>query len=311
MPKDSVDDTFLKKNIAAYDATAKSLLSRKIFLARILKRVVHEFNDCSIDDIAEKYIENKIEVGIVPLSPDRTNAVKKIVGDNTEYKTLTEGETTFDIRFTAYAPTTNEPIKLIINIEAQRRGKPGYALIKRAIFHCSRLMSSEYNVEFVEPDFDNIKKVISVWICLSSPKRGTSSIMEYNFCENAVVGNIPLARENFDLMQVVMVYVGHDDSSIEDDLLKLLHLVFRAKIDAAKKKQRLNDEFGIKLDNEMLKEVNIMCNLGEGLVEETWDEATLTYLKRIVGSLGVSIEQAMDALDIPVESRSYYASMLH
>jgi len=176
-------------------------------------------------------------------------------------------------------------------------------------------MASEYNVEFIEPDFDNIKKVISVWICLSSPKRGTSSIMEYNFCENAVVGNIPLARENFDLMQVVMVYVGHDDSSIEDDLLKLLHLVFRAKIDAAKKKQRLNDEFGIKLDNEMLKEVNIMCNLGEGLVEETWDEAwdkaTLTYLKRIVGSLGVSIEQAMDALDIPVESRSYYASMLH
>ena len=143
-PKETIDDTFLKNNIAAYDAVAKSLLSRKIFLARILKRCVREFADCTIEDIMEKYIENKVEVGTVPIAPDKTNAVKKIDGDNVEYKTLTEGETTFDIRFTAYAPTTNEPIKLIINIEAQRKVKPGYSLIKRAIFHGSRLMSSEY-----------------------------------------------------------------------------------------------------------------------------------------------------------------------
>ena len=111
--KETIDDTFLKDNIAAYDAVAKSLLSRKIFLARILKRCVREFADCTIDDIMEKYIEDKVEVGTVPIAPDKTNAVKKIDGDNIEYKTLTEGETTFDIRFTAYAPTTNEPIKLI------------------------------------------------------------------------------------------------------------------------------------------------------------------------------------------------------
>ena len=137
--KETIDDTFLKDNIATYDAVAKSLLSRKIFLARILKRCVREFADSTVEDIMYKYIEDKVEVGKVPIAPDKTNAVKKIDGDNIEYKTLTEGETTFDIRFTAYAPTTNEPIKLIINIEAQRKVKPGYSLIKRAIFHGSRL----------------------------------------------------------------------------------------------------------------------------------------------------------------------------
>ncbi|MBP3723866.1 MAG: hypothetical protein J6I62_11540 [Selenomonadaceae bacterium] len=271
--KENIDDTFLKDNIAAYDAVAKSLLSRKIFLARILKRCVREFADCTIDDIMEKYIEDKVEVGKVPIAPDKTNAVKKIDGDNVEYKTLTEGETTFDIRFTAYAPTTGEPIKLIINIEAQRKVKPGYSLIKRAIFHGSRLMSSEYNVEFVEPNFDDIKKVISIWICFASPKKDISSIMEYSFAEKSVVENIPLAREDFDLIQVSMVYVGKDSALIEDELLKLLHLVFRAKLNAAEKKDKLKTDYGIEMDNEALKEVNVMCNLGEGLVEETWEEA--------------------------------------
>ena len=271
-PKETIDDTFLKDNIAAYDAVAKSLLSRKIFLARILKRCVREFADCTVEDIMEKYIENKVEVGTVPVAPDKTNAVKKIDGDNVEYKTLTEGETTFDIRFTAYAPTTGEPIKLIINIEAQRKVKPGYSLIKRAIFHGSRLMSSEYNVEFVEPNFDDIKKVISIWICFASPKKDISSIMEYSFAEKSVVESIPLAREDFDLMQIVMVYVGKDPALIEDELLKLLHLVFRAKLNAAEKKDKLKLDYGIEMDNEALKEVNVMCNLGEGLYEEAYEE---------------------------------------
>ncbi len=312
--KETVDDTFLKNNIAAYDAVAKSLLSRKIFLARILKRCVREFADCTIDDIMEKYIENNVEVGTVPIAPDKTNAVKKIDGDNVEYKTLTEGETTFDIRFTAYAPTTGEPIKLIINIEAQRKVKPGYSLIKRAIFHGSRLMSSEYNVEFVEPNFDDIKKVISIWICFASPKKDISSIMEYSFAEKSVVENIPLAREEYDLMQIVMVYIGKDPELIEDELLKILHLVFRAKLNAAEKKDKLKTDYGIEMDNEALKEVNVMCNLGEGLVEETWEEAkeqtTLTHLKNIMEAMGVSLEKAMDILKVPVDSRSMYASMI-
>ena len=75
-------------------------------------------------------------------------------------------------------------------------------------------------------------------------------------------------------MQIVMVYIGKDPELIEDELLKLLHLVFRTKLNAAEKKDRLKTDYGIEMDNEALKEVNVMCNLGEGLVEETWEEAT-------------------------------------
>jgi len=46
-----------------------------------------------------------------------------------------------------------------------------------------------------------------------------------------------------------MVYVGKDPVLIEDELLKLFHLVFWAKLNATEKKDRLNTDYGIEMDN--------------------------------------------------------------
>lgn len=309
-----IDGAFLDNANVAYDATAKKFLSRRIFLARIIKRCIKEFADFSVEDIANKYIEGEPELGTIPLAPDRTNAVRKITGDNVEYKTLTEGETTFDIRVTVYLPQENERIKLIINIEAQKKYNPGYSLIKRGIFHGSRLMSAQYNVEFVEPHFNDIKKVVSIWICMTSPDRDGSGITEYRFTEYTVVGNISKPTQEYDLIQLVMVYLRRDGSLIEDELLKLLHLIFCAQLNATMKKERLKSEFGIELDNTALKEVNIMCNLSEGIAEaareENTKELTLNYLRNMLKNTKMTLEQAMDTLELPADSRSMYASLI-
>lgn len=231
-----------------------------------------------IEDIANKYIEGTPEVGTVPVNPDLTNAPKKIVGDNVEYKTLTEGMTTFDIRFVAYAPTTGEPIKLIVNIEAQKKHNPGYSLIKRGIFHGCRLMSSQYGVEFEEPDFNGIKKVVSIWLCMTSPAKKDSGITEYSFSKKNLVGQINNEKQAYDLIQTVMVYIGSSAERIESEFLKMLHLLFRARMKAAEKQERLKEDFEIEIDHSMAKELNIMCNLSEGIAEEAyeraWSEAT-------------------------------------
>ena len=166
------------------------------------------------------------------------------------------------------------------------------------------------NVEFVEPNFDDIKKVISIWICMGSPNVKDSGITDYSFGEKPTIGDIRNTKENYDLMQIIMVYIGKDPALIEDELLKLLHLIFRAKLNAAEKKDKLKTDYGIEMDNEALKEVNVMCNLGEGLVEETREEMTLTHLKNIMETMGISLEKAMDILKVPVNSRSMYASMI-
>ena len=94
----------MKGDKATYDVAAKEFLSNKSILAWLLKYCVSEFKNYGITEIAEKYIGNDIEVGIIPIKPDKTNAVKKILPEGTEYRTVTDGTTVFDIRFSAYAP---------------------------------------------------------------------------------------------------------------------------------------------------------------------------------------------------------------
>lgn len=168
----------------AYDEAAKGVLSQKKILAYILKRTVPEFESVSLDDIANVYIEGTPEVNSIPVSKDETNAVRQalkrqdtppIKGAQNEDHSITEGSIVFDILFRAKAPETNELITLIINVEAQKSLKPKkktggtYPLLKRAVYYASRLISSQKGTEFVNSDYDKIKKVYTIWICMEAP----------------------------------------------------------------------------------------------------------------------------------------------
>lgn len=81
----------------------------------------------------------------------------RVTGQQTEDKSETEGAVFYDIRFNALAPADGHPIRLIINVEAQNDFHPGYPLLKRAIYYCSRLISSQYGSVFVKSHYENPK----------------------------------------------------------------------------------------------------------------------------------------------------------
>lgn len=152
MDYDTIDDIYLAGKNPEYDAAAKKLLSSKKILAWILKYCVEEFKDSSIADIRDRYIIGIPETASVPVLPDETNAAAmmgtdRISGERTEDTTITEGKVTFDVRFRAITPH-NELVQLIINIEAQRSRRTSYPLLKRAMYYVSRLISSQYGVDF-------------------------------------------------------------------------------------------------------------------------------------------------------------------
>ena len=64
-----------------------------------------------------------------------------------------EGTVTYDIRFVAEVPVFKREIRLIINIEAQNDFYPGYPIMKRGIYYRSRLISSQYGVEFTDAHY--------------------------------------------------------------------------------------------------------------------------------------------------------------
>ena len=191
--------------------------------------------------IAEKYIESEPQIAEVAVNPDETNS-SSIRGMSNEDSTLTEGTITYDIRFMASAPVSGELIRLIINIEAQNDFYPGYPLIKRGIYYCSRMISAQYGTEFNKSHYENIKKVYSIWICTNPPKSKKSTITSYSFAEKNLVGNVKEKIENYDLMTSVMICLGEADDKNNDGILRLLEVLLLSETQPEGKKRILQDE---------------------------------------------------------------------
>ena len=103
--------------------------------------------------------------------------------DNEKY----DKRITYDIRFFAVLPRNMEMVRMIINLEAQNDFYPGYPLIKRDIYCCSRMISAQYGTEFTNSHYEKIKKVYSIWICMNPPKKRQNSITKYSITEEAVI----------------------------------------------------------------------------------------------------------------------------
>ncbi len=223
-------EKYLDANKAAYDNLAKRVLSRKIILAHILKETVTEFADCSVEDIEKKHIEGEPNLTINKIPLDDTLYIK---GKLTESKSSTEGIVTFDIIFDAIVPKTNEEIKIIVNIEAQKTTKTiNYQLMKRAVYYVSRLISAQKEKEFHGDNYNGLKKVYSIWVCMNVQNYRADSIQEYGLTEKVIHGNFHDRQSNYDLIKIIVLNLGKKGTTHR--LLNMLHLLF---MDKKKKKK--------------------------------------------------------------------------
>lgn len=309
-------DIALIQEKARYDAACKKLLSEKIILAWIMKSCLEEYQNCTVNEIAERYIEGEPSVGETPVLPDETNAAPRIHGIGHEDALLTEGKIVYDIRFIATAPATGDPIRLIINIEAQGRHSVGYPLLKRAIYYCSRMISAQHGPEFTNEHYEKIKKVYSIFICTSPKKEERNTITRYRMTEENMVGSVHAPREHYDLLTVVMLCLGSADES--DGILKLLSVLLSGKMNVEEKKDILQNDFDIPMTVTIETEAENMCNLSDdvwesGLAKGREEGSKTTFidnLRNLMESMNLSIEQAMEALRVPAEDRPKYRELL-
>ena len=306
---------------AQYDAACKRLLSQKIILAWIMKSCLEEYRDCDVRDIAEKYIEGQPQVSEVPVELDETSA-PRIRGISNEDTSLREGSNLYDIRFLATAPSSGQLIQLIIGIEAQNEFDPSYPLIKRAIYYCGRMITAQKGTEFVHSEYQKIKKVVSIWVCMAPPKERKNSITRYHMTEENLVGKVKEQVRNYDLIDVVMLCLGGEDRENYDGVLKLLDVLLSPKAGEAKKRQVLQQEFDIPMTETLEVEVRKMCNLSQGVmalgieqgieqgIEKGKAEGLLAAIRNLMTNTGWPLEKAMEILGVPETDRSKYADLL-
>ena len=309
---------------AGYDAACKRVLSEKAILARIMKSCLEEYKECDVNDIAEKYIEGQPQVSAVPVLPDEDSTV--ISGMDTEDKSVREGSVTYDIRFRAIAPSSGEQIALIINVEAQNDFYPGYPLIKRGIYYCSRMISSQYGREFTGAHYEKIKKVYSIWICMNPPKVRENTITRYRLVEEHLVGEAMESVRNYDLLSIVMLCLGGPDGENYDGVLRMLDVLLSNETSEAEKRKILQDDYDIQMTRTMEQEVSVMCNLSKGIMEKGitkgrvegrsegmakgMTNGILSAIKSLMETMGMTIEQAMAALKVPEDEKQKYMDLL-
>ncbi len=253
---------------AQYDEKAKEILGQKSILAHILVKTVEEFKGMKPMDVVP-FIEGEPYISLVPVDSGLTNTVteasgEKITGLNTENKEINEGEVRFDILF--YVRTRDGICRIIINIEAQKDEPIRYHILNRTVFYASRLISSQKNREFSNSEYNNIKKVYSIWICMNRRK---NTLEHIHLTKDSLIGEEHW-KGRLDLLNIIMIGLAEEipEQGEEYELHRLLGTLLSQHLEADEKMRIVEEEYHIPMEQELMEDMKIMCNLGQGVKEE-------------------------------------------
>lgn len=280
-----------------YDENVKRILSDKQVLARIVKHRTEEFKDYNISEIVD-CIEGTPEISRFSVYPGEKNDIEKevIIGMNAESKEPKEGLVTFDVRF--YMITKEKKaIKIILNVEAQKDYYPGYHFEPRAIFYCARMISEQLDREFTTKNYDELKKVYSIWIFFNAPEKDSDTITEYHLTKEDVYGKaVEGGKYDYLSISFIRLNVGKSKES-EDRLIRMLDTLFSDKMDAEQKKKILETEHHMIMTRELEGEIGNMCNVSEGLWERALEEGIEKGMEKGLES----VVKNMLSNDLPIE----------
>ena len=321
--------TTLAKDIEAenldirYDKSVKCVLANIPVLAPIVKHTVTELRSYPIHVVEQCIDAKSIQISQVFVEPGLTNTAsinnRKIINDELEDKIPGEGRNIYDIRFFVLLPDGNRT-KIIINIEAQQKSNPGYSLLNRGIFYAARLISAQLSVEFTndgsdKEQYDNMKKVYSIWICMDCPEDKKDSIINYSFEPHIIYqGNDKLKLyQNCDLMNITFIHLSGKPDQSHHQLIAMLDILL-ARMDTEIKKKRLQEEHNLPMTIKLEKEMNDMCNLSSGIREDGFRDGehktNIKNIRNLMHTQNWSAEKAMSALGFDTSEYPKYLALL-
>ena len=277
-----------------YDKNVKEILADIQVLARIVKHTVAEAQKLSISEIMRCIDRGSIRIGVVPMESGLTNA-ERIDSYQTEDSIPNEGYVTYDIHF--MMAVASAALEIIINIEAQRTSdfkKLGYHLENRIVFYLARLISSQKGINFVKSEYDNIKKVYSIWICMDAAD-DEDSISSISLKSECLFGKQCDFTE-LDKMCGMVIRIRNNENAAEsrNRLIAMLEDMLSTQ-DGESKKRKLEEKYDMKITTKLEGRFSSMCNLSE-VVEERGVEKGIRGLVDILKEMGTSKEVIVDKI---------------
>ena len=286
---------------AQYDTRVKRLLAQKSILAHILVKTVDEFKGMKSEDVV-KYIEGEPSISVVPVEPGIANMEKtdatgqRIVGLNTENAEINEGLVRFDIIF--YVRMKNGLSQIIVNIEAQKDEPTEYKILNRAIFYVSRLISSQKERDFVNTNYDDIKQVFSIWICMNMDDNSLSHI---HLTKDEMLKPCNW-KGNLDLLNIVLIGITNEIPEHDEkyEMHRLIGALLSSELKEQEKLDIIEHEYNIPISQEFREDVRIMCNLSTGIEERATEKTSEKFILNMYKK-GYTLDQIADVAETGVD----------
>ena len=281
---------------AQYDEKAKRLLGHKSILAHILVHTVDEFKGMNPKDVIA-HIEGEPMISTIPVEPGLTNEQtgERVVGFNSENVEINEGMVRFDIVF--YVRTKDGLSQIIVNIEAQKDEPTEYHILNRAIFYVCRLVSSQKERDFSNTNYDDIKSVHSIWICMNMPE---NSMDYFQLTNKKVLGSYHWEGKQ-DMLNIVLIGLAKELPKQDEkyELHRLLCALLSQKLTTSEKLNIIEKEYDIPLEDNLRKDVSVMCNLSQGIVDETKAEIILNMFENnfTVEQISLATKQSVEEVE--------------
>ena len=304
-------DTEIKNAVSAtdqdaqYDDKAKRLLGNKIILAHILVKTVDEFKGMNPKNVVS-YIEGEPFISVVPVEPGLTNAEQekdgqRIVGLNTENAEINEGLIRFDIIF--YVRMKDGISQVIVNLEAQKDEPTGYHILNRAVFYVSRLVSSQKERDFVGINYNDIKRVFSIWVCMNMDENS----MDYvHLTDDKLLGSYPW-KGGIDLLNIVLIGISNELPEHDEkyELHRLLSTLLSMELSVDEKLGIMAKEYNIAVDDRIREDVSAMCNLSQGIRDNTLAEVIMTMHEKGYTSAQIAeiVKKTIEEVEAVIKKR--------
>ena len=177
---------------------------------------------------------------------------------------------------------------IFLNVEAQK-GRVSYPLSNRIDVYLSNGICMQ-NYGKMEETYKELKPFVSIWIFFDALKKYENTIKIDIQHEETFFGKKEKFNTNRTLMKAIKIYLGKEINT-ENNCLALFGTLFSMKLSYEEKIKKLNEIDSEFLDEEIEKEVNTMCNLGEAYREEFLNEG------RKEGSTNMAFKAALSMVD--------------
>lgn len=278
---------------AQYDEKAKRLLGHKSILAHILVNTVKEFKGMEPREV-ERYIEGEPQIGRIPADPGLTNAEHnggRVTGLNSENAEINEGLIRFDIVF--YVRMRDGISQIIVNIEAQKDMPTGYYILNRAVYYACRMISSQKERDFINSNYNDIKCVYTIWICMNMPE---NSVDHYFLTNKKVLGSCRWKGKQ-DMLNIILIGLAKELPAQEEkyELHRLLGALLSKALTMNEKLDIIGNEYDIPIEENLREDVSVMCNLSQGIVDDTKAEIIMNMCR-----IGYTPEQIAEAVKVSI-----------